>query len=148
MREWMRCRRIRPEVRVGVTAFAGAVIAPFVVFVAPVARLYWLITGRHFRRPFDALDPRPFVMVNPFPINHPPEIRELLERPEYQWEPGPGDVPWWYDTWARVGQALFWGRPTRLSGDSARTRRTQKSAESPADGTGSPGGRHESVGSG
>jgi hypothetical protein len=42
LREWTRCSRIRPEVRVGATAFAGAVISPFVVFVGPAARLYWI----------------------------------------------------------------------------------------------------------
>ena len=81
LREWARCNRIRPEVRVGTTAVAGAVIAPFVMFVAPVARLYWLITGRRLPRPFDCLTPRPYVLVDPFPDHHPPEIRELLERP-------------------------------------------------------------------
>ncbi len=41
------------------TAFAGAVIAPFVVFVGPVRRLYWLLAGRQLPGPFGFLTPQP-----------------------------------------------------------------------------------------
>ena len=115
LREWERCPRVRPEVRVGVTAAVGAVIAPFVVFVGPLSRLYWLITGRQPPRLFGCLSPHPYVVVVPFGQHQPPEIREVLDRPEHQWEPGPGDIPRWYDLWARVGQALFWQPPTGLT---------------------------------
>lgn len=116
LREWTRCQRIRPQIRVGVTAAIGAVIAPFVVFVGPVARLYWLITGKQLLRPLGFVTPQPYVFISPsFSTNQPAEIRELLERPEYNWEPGPGDIPWWYDAWSRFGQALYWGPPRGLT---------------------------------
>jgi hypothetical protein len=44
----------------------------------------------------------------------PGEIRELLERPEYNWEPGPEDIPVWFDVWTWLSQILFWGLPTGL----------------------------------
>jgi hypothetical protein len=116
LREWAGWSRIRPEVRVNTTAIAGAVIAPFVVFVLPVGRLYWLITGKRPPGPFGLLAPTPRIVVNPLPVNFPPEIRELLERPENNWEPGPGDIPRWYDVWTRVTQALFWQLPKGLNG--------------------------------
>ena len=105
------CGRVRPEVRVGVTAALGAVIAPFVVFVAPVSRLYWLITGKQPPRLFGFLSPQPYVVVVPFRHDRPTEIREVLDRPEHHWEPGPGEIPRWYDLWARVAQALYWQPP-------------------------------------
>jgi hypothetical protein len=115
LREWQRSRRMRPEVRAGVTAFLGALIAPFVVFVAPVSRLYWLVTGKQPPRLFGLLSPQPYVVVVPFRQHTPPEIREVLERPEHNWEPGPGEIPWWYDLWARMAALLYWQRPIRLS---------------------------------
>jgi hypothetical protein len=116
LREWQRCPRVRAEVRVGVAAGMGAVIAPFVVFAAPLLRLYWLLTGRQPPRLFGCLSPQPYVVFVPFAQPQPPEIREVLARPEHQWEPGPGEIPRWYDLWARVGQALFWRPPTGLTG--------------------------------
>jgi hypothetical protein len=116
LREWLRWSRIRPEVRVRTTAVVGAVIAPFVVFVLPVGRVYWLITGRRLPGPLRLLatSPRIFVNPNPFPDSRPPEIRQLLERPEFKWEPGPGDIPRWFGAWTRVTQVLFWQMPTGL----------------------------------
>jgi hypothetical protein len=99
---------------VGVTAFAGAMIAPFVVFVSPVARLYWLITGRRLPQPLGWLFPPPRIFVNPFHVDErPAEIRELLERPEYNWEPGPEDMPRWFRAWGFIAQVLRWEVPPR-----------------------------------
>jgi hypothetical protein len=114
LREGMRCSAIRPQVRVGAAAFAGAVFAPFAVFVLPVARLYWLITGRQLPRPFSFLTPQPYVFTTGVRVNNPPEIRELLEQPDYNWEPDRGDIARWWDIWARVGQALYWHPPIGL----------------------------------
>ena len=88
--------------------------APFVVFVAPISRLYWLITGRQPPRLFGFLSPHPYVVLVAFQQQQPPEIREVLERPDHQWEPGPGDIPRWYDLWARVAQAMYWHPPRGL----------------------------------
>lgn len=90
--EWTRWSRIQPEVRVTTTAIAGALIAPFVVFVLPVGRLYWLMTGKRLPGPLGLVATPPRVLVNPFPESLPSEIRQLLERPENNWEPGPGDI--------------------------------------------------------
>jgi hypothetical protein len=77
--------------------------------------MYWLITGKHLPRPFDVFAPRPYILVVPFASNqHPREISELLERPEYNWEPGPEDIPAWADAWCRLGQVLSWQLPTGL----------------------------------
>jgi hypothetical protein len=111
LREWTWCASIRPQIRVGVAAGVGAVIAPFVVFVHPAARLYWLVTGKQLLGRLRFVTPQPYVFVNPFRTSRPDEIRELLERPEYNWEPGPGDIPWWQDAWVRLAQALYWERP-------------------------------------
>jgi hypothetical protein len=124
LREWQRCSRVRPEVRVGVTAAIGAAVAPFVIFVAPVSRLYWLITGRQPPRLFGLLSRHPYVVVLPFGQQTAPEIREVAERLEHGWEPGPGEIPRWYDVWARVGQALFWQPPTGLTDTTVRGART------------------------
>jgi hypothetical protein len=114
LREWARFDRVRPEVRVGTSAFMGAVIAPFIVFGWPVARLWWLITGRRLPRPVGWLFPPPRMFVNPFRDDpNPPEIRELLQRPEYNWQPKPGDIPWWLNAWSRVGQVLEWQIPPK-----------------------------------
>jgi hypothetical protein len=113
LREWTWCHRVRPEVRVGVAAFAGAVIAPFVVFVSPVARLYWLLTGRQLPGPFGLLTPQPHVLILPLPESRPPEIRELLEQSKYRWEPRPGDIPRWLSTWSRAAQILMWQIPPK-----------------------------------
>jgi hypothetical protein len=120
LREWQRCPRVRPEVRFGVTAALGAVIAPFVIFVVPVSRLYWLITGRQPPRLFGFLSRHPYIVVVPFGQQTPPEICEVAERPEHRWEPGPDEIPRWYDLWARVAQALFWQPPTGLTGTTLR----------------------------
>lgn len=45
VREWSHWGRVRPEVRASAVVAAGVVIAPFVAFVGPVARLYWLVSG-------------------------------------------------------------------------------------------------------
>jgi hypothetical protein len=112
LREWQRCRRVSSEVRVGVGATAGAVIAPFVVFVSPVARLYWLITGRRLPPPLGWLFPPPHILVNPFPADErPPEIRALLEPPGYDPEPGAQDIPPWLKHWVFFGQVLRWEIP-------------------------------------
>jgi hypothetical protein len=115
LREWQRCKRIQPEVRLATTAFAGAVLAPVVVFLWPIGRLYWLITGRRLPRPLGMLAPPPRIVVKPFPMNSPPEIRELLKRPEYQWKPEPGDFPRWLRVWGYVAQALQWERPRDIA---------------------------------
>lgn len=115
LREWVSCSRIRPEMRVRTVVFLGVIIAPFSVFVLPVIRLYWLITGRRLPRPLGLLDPAPHVFVNSFADYPPPEIRQLLERPEYNWEPGPRDIPPWFNVWIRVTQALFWQMPTGVA---------------------------------
>jgi hypothetical protein len=96
--EWQRCDRISPGVRVAVIAAMGALVAPFVVFVSPLARLYWLTTGKQPPRLFGFLSPHPYVVVMPFQLPHPQEIREVLDRPEHKWEPGPGDISRWYDS--------------------------------------------------
>jgi hypothetical protein len=114
LNEWLGCRRVPPETRLTTTAVLGALIAPFVVFVGPAARLYWLITGRYVRAPFGVLIPPRDVVVNPFRHHHPPEIRELMERPEHNWDPDPDGIACWYDTWVRVSQALYWVRPSGL----------------------------------
>jgi hypothetical protein len=112
LREWMRFERVRPEVRLGTSAFMGAVIAPFVVFGWPVARLWWLITGRRLPRPLGWLFPPPRVFVNTFGGDpNPPDIRELLKRPEYNWQPEPADIPRWLNAWSRVAQVVGWEFP-------------------------------------
>lgn len=98
----------------GTTAFAGAVIAPFVVFVLPIARLYWLITGRRLPPPLGWLFGPPRILVNPFPPGErPTEIRELLDRPEYRWDPGSEDIPRWFRAWGLLTQILRWEIPPR-----------------------------------
>jgi hypothetical protein len=95
-----------------VTALAGAVIAPFVVFVAPVARLYWLITGRRLSGPFGLMTPTSYIIVIPF--NEPPaEVRELLQRRDYNPEPGSVDMPRWFRIWGWVAGILLWQPPRR-----------------------------------
>jgi hypothetical protein len=115
LREWNGCERVRPEVRVGVVAALGAVVAPFVVFIAPVSRLYWLVTGRQPPRLFGLLSPQPYVVSVPFKEHRPPELAEILDRPEHQWEPSPGEISLWYDLWTRLAQALYWQPPVGLS---------------------------------
>lgn len=108
-REWTRFERVRPEVRLGTSAAAGAVIAPFVVFRWPAARLYWLLTGRRLPGVLGWLFLPPRVVVIPFRGEpNPPEIRDLLQRSEYNWQPGPGDIPAWFNAWSRLGQVLSW----------------------------------------
>jgi hypothetical protein len=114
VREWMRWGAIRPEIRVAVMSFAGAVVAPFVVFVRPLRRLYWLLTGKQPPRPFGLAMREPNVFVSPFSTAYPPEIRPLLERPEPGPEAGRVTLSWWLDAWARAGQALSWQSPRRL----------------------------------
>ncbi len=96
------------------TAVVGAIIAPFVVFVSPLARLYWLITGRRLPQPFGWLFPPPRIFVNPFHAGErPAEIRELLERPDYNWERAPEDMPPWFRAWGFIAQVLRWEVPPR-----------------------------------
>ena len=124
LREWVRCRRVKPEVRLGTTAIAGAVLSPFVVFGWPVARLYWLITGRRLPGALGWLYPPPRIFVNPIPPGaKPPDLRTLLERPEYNWQPGPGDIPVWLNRWSQLAQILAWEIPPK---DLAKVTREQK----------------------
>jgi hypothetical protein len=111
LREWLSWERISPKVRVATVAAGGAIVAPFVVFVAPLARVYWLLTGKRLPRPLGFLGPPRYVFVNPFRVNTPPEIAELFERLEHNREPGPDDVPGWLDAWTRVVQVLSWAPP-------------------------------------
>jgi hypothetical protein len=114
LREWLRFARVRPEVRMGTTAFIGAVEAPFVIFGWPVARLWWLITGRRLPRPLGLLFPPPRVLADPFRGDpNPSDIRELLRRPEYNWQPEPGDIPRWLNGWVIVTQLLTWQIPPK-----------------------------------
>ena len=118
VREWLRLQRIRPEVRLGVAAAAGAVVAPFVVFVAPMARLCWLISGRHLPWPLGITAPRPYVVVNPFETlenSFPADIRELVDRHGHTGERDLTDMSPLMDAWARVGQLLNWNLPVGYS---------------------------------
>ena len=133
VREWARFDRVRPEMRIRTTATVGAMIAPFGAFVMPIARLHWLLTGKRLPGPLGSLFPPPTVVVNPFRADPgPPEIRELLERPEYNREPWPEGIPRWLDLWARATQVLFWEKPTGLAADLDAQRRERSSR--PSDG--------------
>jgi hypothetical protein len=90
--------------------------APFVIFVVPVARLYWLVTGRRFPGPFGLLTPTSYTIVIPLGELTPAEARELLQRPEYNPEPGSVDMPRWFRIWCRVTGILFWQLPSRRNG--------------------------------
>jgi hypothetical protein len=114
LREFLRLRPIRPEVRLGVSAAAGALISPFVVFVGPFARVYWLLTGKHVRWPFGVTAPRPYVVVNPFESladSLPADVREMLERHGHPGQPVLIGESTWMEAWARVGQLLNWQLP-------------------------------------
>jgi hypothetical protein len=87
------------------------VIAPWVVFVRPAARILWLLTGWRPPRPFDLISPCRYVVANPFSVEQPPEIRELLERPEYRWEPSADEIPRWLDMSVRLAQIISWAPP-------------------------------------
>jgi hypothetical protein len=120
LREWVRFDRVRAEVRLGTSAFLGAVIAPFVTFGWPVARVWWLVTGKRLPRPLRWLFPPPRVFVNPFRGDpQPRDLRKLLERPEYNWEPEPGDIPRWLNAWSRFAQVLAWELPPKDIADMA-----------------------------
>ena len=114
LRLWIRLRWIRPEVRLCVSAASGAAVAPFVVFIGPMARLYWLMTGRHLPWPLGVTAPRRYVVVDPFEATDdtlPSDIRELFERHGQTGERDPTNLPRWMDAWARVGQLLNWNLP-------------------------------------
>jgi hypothetical protein len=134
LREWMRFDRVRPEVRLGTSAFMGAVLAPFVVFGWPVARLWWLLTGRRLPGRVGWLFPPPRVFADPFRGDPaPPDVRELMQRPEYTWQPEPGDIPRWLNAWGRVAQIIGWEIPPKDIAEVAREQaRSQRHHESVA----------------
>jgi hypothetical protein len=74
------------------------------------------------------------VFVNPFPgvvaDVEPPEIRELLNRPEYQWEPGPDDIPRWLDVWVRAAALVSLQRPRSIRDAQQRVQRGHTADES------------------
>jgi hypothetical protein len=118
----------------GTTAVIGAMTAPF-AFVWPVARLWWLLTGRRLPHPLGRLFPPPRVLVDPFRGDpNPSDIRELLKRPEYNWEPEPGDVPRWLNAWGIFGQVLGWELPPKsiasVAQEQSRSHRSEESTTS------------------
>lgn len=99
----------------GAVVFAGAVMAPFVVFVAPVARLYWLITGRRLPGPLGRWTPASYIVVIPFEDVPPAQVRHLREQPEHNPEPAM-HTPRWLRVWTRVAGILLWQPPGRRQG--------------------------------
>jgi hypothetical protein len=100
--------------------------------------LYWLVTGRRLPGAVGRLGTASYAFVNPFAGAggdvRPPEIRELFSRPEYQWEPGPDDIPRWFDLWARAAALVSLQRPTSIRHAQQQAQREHKPDESVAEG--------------
>jgi hypothetical protein len=80
---------------------------PMPQLMRPVARLYWLFTGRRLPGIMGRVFPPPRVLVAVLRPTPPADILALTPnpRPPKGW---PEDMPWWFRGWGRLGAALDW----------------------------------------